>query len=78
MAGPELFGLADETDSLTAKRRLDALGLVSDHHDRLGNPESPGQLQWVVGQRSTGERVQNLRQGRFHPGSLAGGQNDGR
>jgi hypothetical protein len=55
--------------------RAHHVSLVAHDHGDAGWHDGPGRREHVTKQGTAGDRVQDLRQGRFHPGSLTGSQN---
>ncbi len=55
----------------------DDLGAVADDHHRVRDSAPVEGVEDPADHRATGERVHHLRQCRPHPGSLAGGEDDG-
>ena len=77
VAGPALLFLRDECRSFREGLADEARVTSDDHHEPLGIQRLCNRQR----KREHGpprERVQHLGEPRFHPGSLAGGQNDDR
>jgi hypothetical protein len=76
VTGPELFRLQGKDDAVRRQSRLNGFGAVADDEHCRRTAELPGEPDRVVDQWLAAKRVENFRQGRFHPRPLAGRKND--